>query len=133
MSSNLEFHHTGIAVVSITETLPHYIQLFGQRAISEIYTINEQKVKVCFIKVGNNSYIELVEGLDENSSIQKMAKKGISYYHIAYKTQNIEHTVKQLEEQGYKTYSYFNSEAFNNKRCVFLHNPIGHLIELIEK
>jgi hypothetical protein len=34
---DLKFHHTGVAVSSIEETLPNYITLFGKEKVSEKY------------------------------------------------------------------------------------------------
>jgi methylmalonyl-CoA/ethylmalonyl-CoA epimerase len=130
---DLKFHHTGVAVSSIEETLPNYITLFGKEKVSEKYHVSSQGVNVCFIEVSPDVYIELIEPATEESSINRMTKKGISYYHVAYLTHNIEKTVSELVSLNYKEYEYFKSEAFKNKRCIFLHSPDAHLIELIEK
>lgn len=128
----LTYHHTGLAVESIEESVMTYGQLFGETAISKTVYITSQSVKVCFVRTGPNSFIELIEGVGENSTINRMLKKGISYYHVAYTTEDIEGTVNKLIEKNYKAMSFFISEAFENKRCIFLFSPEGHLIELIE-
>jgi 4-hydroxyphenylpyruvate dioxygenase-like putative hemolysin len=130
---DLKFHHTGIAVSSIEETLPNYIAIFGKENVSEKFHVSSQEVNVCFVEVSPEVYIELIESTTENSAINRMIKKGISYYHVAYLTKNIEETVSKLISLNYKEHSYFYSEAFKNKRCIFLHSPDAHLIELIEQ
>jgi methylmalonyl-CoA/ethylmalonyl-CoA epimerase len=129
---NLTFHHTGLATANIDEAVDNYKELFGSDCASVKYTINSQKVNVCFIKVGKDSFLELVEPSSEDSSINRLLKKGHSYYHVGYLTKDIEFSVEQMILLNYKPMEYFNSEAFNNKRCIFLFSPEGHLIELIE-
>jgi methylmalonyl-CoA/ethylmalonyl-CoA epimerase len=128
----LNFHHVGLLVENLGFSIHHYSELFGERNISKIYKINSQKVNVCFVKVGDDTFIELVEPIGEDSVVSKLLKKRISYYHVGYKVSNILAEVKKLEKLNYKAMDFFNSEAFDGKRCVFLFNPDAHLIELIE-
>ena len=60
-------------------------------------------------------------------------KKRISYYHIGYKVDDIGNEVRRLESLNYKSLYFFNSEAFDGKKFIFLISPEAHLIELIEK
>ena len=129
----LAFHHVGLLVESIDEALIHYTALFGSKNMSAIFTIESQKVKVCFVKNAENSFIELVQPLNEESIVYKLLKKKITYYHLAYTVKDIEATVLFLEELNYKPLEYFKSEAFNNRRCIFLFSPDTSLIELIEE
>ena len=129
----LAFHHVGLLVESIDEALIHYTALFGSKNMSAIFTIESQKVKVCFVKNAENSFIELVQPLNEESIVYKLLKKKISYYHLAYTVKDIEATVLFLEELNYKPLEYFKSEAFNDRRCIFLFSPDTSLIELIEE
>ena len=136
MNSNIEkniiFHHTGIIVSCIDDAINNYSALFGTEKVSEVYLINNQKVKVCFVEVGNKCHIELVAPLADNLSLNKLVKKGISYYHTAYKVNSIEHIINTLDPMGYKFLKSFESEAFNMKRCVFAYSPDLHLFEFIE-
>jgi methylmalonyl-CoA/ethylmalonyl-CoA epimerase len=132
-SMGLEFHHVGLVVESIEASAGHYSLLFGTENISAAINIDSQKVKVCFVKMGPDSFIELVEPVGEDSQVYKLLKKRVSYYHIGYKVNDITLAVARLTEMNYKPMDYFNSEAFNGKRCIFLFTPGAHLIELIEK
>lgn len=130
--AGLEFHHVGLVVESIETSILHYSSLFGTENISNIYKIDSQMVNVCFVKVGPSSFIELVEPIGEESQVFKLLKKRVSYYHVAYKVNQITEAVARLEALDYKAMAYFNSEAFDGKRCIFLFSPEAHLIELIE-
>lgn len=131
--NTLTFHHTGLLVKNIEESLAHYSKVFCLDNISKIYSIHSQGVRVCFIKIGEGSHLELVEPIGEDSMVFKMLKKRLSYYHIGYKVKNINTAVKELEELNYKAFKVFSSEAFEGKLCVFLYTPDAHLIELIEE
>ncbi len=128
----LEFHHVGVVVESIQTSAEHYAALFGKESISAIIHIDSQKVNVCFVKMGPDSFIELVEPVGEDSQVYKLLKKRVTYYHIGYKVNDIELAVSKMEAMNYKPMDYFNSEAFEGKRCIFLFSPEAHLIELIE-
>jgi methylmalonyl-CoA/ethylmalonyl-CoA epimerase len=130
---DLKFHHTGLIVDNIDEAVENYKLLFGAESISPKYFVSSQKVNVCFVNMGGDIFLELVESKDENSPIEKMRKKGHTYYHTAYLTNDIENSVKHLAELHYKPLDFFHSEAFQGKRCIFLFSPDAHLIELIEQ
>ncbi len=129
---DLKFHHTGLLVESIDESLSHYSKVFGKDNISRVYTISSQNVNVCFVNTGHGVYLELVEPAGPDSPIATLLKKKIGYYHVAYKVANIKQTVEALEKFSYKALKYFSSEAFNGSTCIFLFTPEGYLVELIE-
>ncbi|HRH58747.1 MAG TPA: VOC family protein [Chitinophagales bacterium] len=130
--AGLTFHHVGLLVDNIEDSINHYITLFGEENVSKVFRIESQQVKVCFVKVGVESYIELVEPMHESSVVYKLLKKRVSYYHIGYKVQDIIASINRLEALNYKPMDLFYSEAFDGKRCIFLFTPEAHLIELIE-
>lgn len=128
----LTFHHVGLLVEDMEESIAHYSAVFGKQNVSAPVEVSSQKVTVCFVKIADNSFIELVHPTGEDSVVAKLLKKKIGYYHMAYKVTNIVLAVKELENLNYKAMDFFNSEAFGNKPCVFLFSPEGHLTELIE-
>jgi methylmalonyl-CoA epimerase len=129
----LTFHHVGLLVDDIESSAKNYAEIFGQEKVSSLIEVSTQKVKVCFVKIGENGYLELVQAIDEDSAVYKLQKKKITYYHVGYMTEDIEASVAKLEQLNYKPMDFFVSEAFGGKRCVFLFSPEAHLIELIEK
>ena len=129
----LRFHHTGLLVESMDIAVKQYADLFGEANISNIIYVSSQKVKVCFINIATDNFIELVEPENEQSAVYKLLKKRITYYHTAYKVADIIFSVQLLEKLNYKPLDYFNSEAFGGKKCIFLFAPDASLIELIEE
>jgi methylmalonyl-CoA/ethylmalonyl-CoA epimerase len=129
----LSFHHVGLLVESIENSVEQYSDLFGKANVSGIINIKSQKVKVCFVKISDTGFIELVEPIDQGSVVYELLKKRVSYYHIGYKVADISSAVNKLEQLNYRALEFFNSEAFGGKRCVFLFTPDAYLIELIEQ
>ena len=110
------------------------IQWFiSENDISKIYTISEQKVKVCFLKISPNTYLELVEPLEGNESLKKMKKRGIGFYHLGFLVEDVHAKILEFKKQKYHQISLFSSEAFDGRLCAFLMSRDLQLIELIEK
>ncbi len=82
--------HIGIAVKNIEEHLPYYEDVLGLKCYN-IETVEDQKVRTAFFKVGQTK-IELLEPTDEESTIAKFIEKrggegGV--HHIAYATKKM--------------------------------------------
>lgn len=133
MTSKLKIHHVGCVVEKIEDAVKTYTQLLGFKNVSETYVVSSQKVKVCFVEIGNNTFIEFVEPLDLDSAVGKLLKKRQSYYHTGYMVKDFEVTLEELLKKGAKLVTQFSSEAFNNKQCAFIFTPELHMIELIEE
>ncbi|KHJ37501.1 methylmalonyl-CoA epimerase [Pedobacter glucosidilyticus] len=125
-------HHVGCLVDSILTTFQSYQLLYPKAHLSTIYNIESQKVRVAFLNLGSDVLIELVEVADENSSLNKMMKKGVSFYHLAFIVLNFDERLELLQNQNFRLISVFNSEAFENRRCAFLYSPEMQLLEIIE-
>ena len=77
--------HLGIAVKSIEEALPYYENVLGLKCYN-IETVEDQKVKTAFLKVGDVK-IELLEPTSPDSTIAKFIEnnngKG-GMHHLAF-------------------------------------------------
>lgn len=93
--------HIGIAVKSIEEHLPYYEGVLGLKCYN-IETVEDQKVKTAFFKVGQTK-IELLEPTDETSTVAKfIEKRGEGVHHIAYATNNVNEALAEAEAKGIK-------------------------------
>jgi methylmalonyl-CoA/ethylmalonyl-CoA epimerase len=130
----LVYHHTGCLVKDLEQSIENYKALIPGATISPVYNIASQKVRLVFVQLNEGMNIELIECLEENNSLGKMLGKGTNFYHIAFITngRTVDAVVDQLEKDGFRLISRFNSEAFENKPCAFLYSPEMHMIELIE-
>jgi methylmalonyl-CoA/ethylmalonyl-CoA epimerase len=133
MNAGLCFHHIGCLTENIEISIANYVKDFGFNLPNQIFTITNQQVKVCFIEIGPNSFIEFVEPMGDNPSLKKILKSKNPYYHIGYLTSDITNSINDLISCGYFLVNRFHSEAFNNKECAFLYSTEMHLIELIER
>jgi len=124
-------NHIGCLVASLDEAIADYRILYPTGIVSEIYDIEEQKVRVCFYTIGN-MHIEFVEPHQAETALYRMLQKKPGFYHIGIFTTDIDKETERLENEGYRKINKFRSAAFGNRYCVFLYNNEMHLIELIE-
>jgi len=125
-------HHVGCLVESIDEAIEDYRILHPAGEVSEIYDIEDQKVKVCFFTIGT-VHVEFVEPRAGNEPLLNMLRKKPGFYHIGLYVSDIQTEIERLEASGYRKINVFKSEAFNGRLCSFLYNNEMHLIELIEQ
>jgi len=128
----MKLHHIGCLVDDIEASKKMHKDVLKFTNISETVYVPSQKVYVCFIEVGNGTYLELIQPLDETSPLLKFRQKNVNYYHLAYLVKNIDTVVDELCSKDAILLTSFASEAFNQKKSVFLYSPERNLIELID-
>ena len=112
--------HIGIAVKSIEEQLPYYENILGLKCYN-IETVEDQKVKTAFFKVGNTK-IELLEATSENSTIAKfIEKRGEGVHHIAYATNDIKKALTKANEKGVQLIDKEPRKGAEGLNIAFLH------------
>ena len=124
--------HIGIAVNSIEDAVKLYSDAFGLK-VGEIETVEEQKVKVAMIPIGE-SRIELLEPSDSEGPIAKyIEKRGEGMHHLALEVSDIQGMLKVLKEKGVPLIDMEPRIGAGGARVAFLH-PKGAkvLIELVE-
>lgn len=127
----MRYHHTGCLVENLENEKKYYSEFLGLPVSNDIY-ISEQKVTVCFVTLNDNVFLELVQPAEDNQSLRKLIEKGITYYHIAFITDEFELEFQRLTDSDHLMVSKFRSEAFNNRWCAFFLTPERKLIEVIE-
>lgn len=100
-------NHIGIATPSIADSIVHYRDSMGATSISEPFDLPEQGVKVCFVDTPtdsgmNGTQIELIEPLDENSTITGfLAKNPLGgQHHVCFEVPEIDAARADFEGQG---------------------------------
>lgn len=126
--------HIGIAVRSLEKALPLYTDRFQLEHLkTEI--VEDQKVKVAFISV-NNSRIELLEPISEDSPIKKfLDKRGEGIHHIALQTDNIHQELEKLASEGVRLIDEKPRVGAGGTLVAFVHPKaaFGVLYELCQK
>ena len=126
--------HIGIAVKNLDETLKFYEDIMGIKCVSK-EVVEEQKVRVAFLPIGDTE-VELLESTHEDGPIAKfIEKKGEGIQHIAFKVDNIEEAIKELQEKGVRLIDEQPRYGAGGARIAFLHpkSTSGVLIEIRER
>jgi len=126
--------HIGVAVKDIDEAVRFYRDNLGL-GIEGTEEINEQKVKVAFIPLGE-SRIELLQSTDPTGPIAKfIEKRGEGIHHIALEVEGIEETLRKLKEKGVQLIDEKPRIGAHEMKIAFLHprSAKGVLLELCEK
>ena len=117
--------HLGIAVKSIEEALPYYENVLGLKCYN-IETVEDQKVRTAFLKVGETK-IELLEPTCPESTIAKFIEnKGAGVHHVAFAVEAESKEIRLIDKAPRK-----GAEGLN---IAFLHpkSTLGVLTELCE-
>src|SRR5210317_594311 len=112
--------HIGIAVKNMDEALAFY-----RETLSIISTgtevIEEQKVKVAFLPLGDTE-LELLESTAPDGPVaQFIEKRGEGIQHIALRVDNIEEALAELKEKDFKLIDQQPRYGAGNARIAFLH------------
>ncbi len=126
--------HIGIAVKNLEDSLKFYQDTLGLE-LSGVEVVEEQKVRVAFLPVGDTE-VELLESTDPEGPIAKfIEKKGEGIQHIAYKVENIEEAIKEMEEQGVRMIDKTPRYGAGGAKIAFCHpkSTKGVLVELCQR
>ncbi len=126
-------NHIGIAVRSIDEAKRFY-ELLGLEVEGE-EVVEEQKVKVAFIQVGETR-VELLEPTSEDSPVAKfLDKRGEGIHHIAFQVDDIEAALEELKKSGVRLIDERPRRGAHNTRIAFVHpkSTNGVLVELCQE
>ena len=133
LSAPKKIAHIGIAVRSIDQVLPFYIDVLGLE-LEAIEEVKSEAVKVAFLNIGE-SRIELLESLDETSAIHTfIEKRGEGIHHIAIEVDNIESRINYYQQHGVRLIDTNARDGANNSKVAFIHPKAanGVLFELCE-
>ena len=127
--------HLGIAVKSIEEALPYYEQVLGFECYN-IETVEEQKVRTAFLKVGETK-IELLEATSPDSTIAKFIEsRSEGIHHIAYKVEDgVANALAECEKKEIRTIDKAPRNGAEGLKIAFMHpkSTQGVLTELCEE
>jgi len=126
--------HIGIAVKNLNETLNFYENILGLKSAGT-ETVEEQKVKVAFLPVGDTE-VELLESTEEDGPIARyIAKNGEGVQHIAYKVNDIEKAIDEMKNKGIRMIDEKPRYGAGGAKIAFCHpkSTYGVLIELCQR
>jgi methylmalonyl-CoA epimerase len=130
----VKVHHIAIAVRDLNEAAARFGGLLDLEQ-SERYDVDSMKVSCVFLPVGE-SHIELLEPQTEDSAVGKfLAKRGEGIHHICFEVDDIESSMRRLEEQGARLIDKAPRPGAGGHLVAFVHPKSAHgtLIELKQK
>ncbi len=112
--------HIGIAVKSLTESLPLFERLLGTPCYAT-EEVAEQKVKTAFFKVGQTK-IELLEPTSPESPIAKfIEKRGEGVHHLAFAVPDLPASLAELKSAGTQLIDAQPRAGAEGLQIAFLH------------
>ena len=126
-----KIEHIGIAVKSLDESIKFYEEILGLKCYAtEI--VEDQKVKTAFFQIGETK-IELLESTHPDGPVSKfIEKRGEGIHHIAFKTNNVNSSLKELKEKNVKLIDENPRKGAEQLDIGFIHpkSAYGVLIEI---
>jgi methylmalonyl-CoA/ethylmalonyl-CoA epimerase len=129
----LKIDHVGVAVKDADAALKLFEGLLGLK-VQGSETVSEQKVRTVFLHVGETE-VELLEATAPDSPIAGfLEKRGEGLQHIAFRVENIEEAMAELEAKGVTLIDRKPRIGAGGKKIAFLHprDTLGVLVELSE-
>ncbi|MGC6472503.1 MAG: methylmalonyl-CoA epimerase [Parvibaculales bacterium] len=128
-------NHVGVATPSIDDSAKMYRDVLGATKIGEKFAMEEQGVWVCFVDLPN-SQIELIEPIDETSTITNFLKQNPAggQHHVCYEVDDLVAARDEMLAKGVRVLGEPRIGAHGTP-IVFLHpkDMGGVLIELMQK
>lgn len=124
-----KIHHIGIAcqdiIRSIDDFKKHHNVVWQSNIVEDTY----QNAQLCLLKTDMGLGYEFISG----TQVERMVKKGISYYHICYEVTSLEESISELIlKEAIMVSEPKPALLFDNRRVAFLYLPYG-LVELVEE
>jgi methylmalonyl-CoA epimerase len=130
----VKLDHIGIAVKNMEETLAFYRDTLGIASVGT-EVIEDQKVKVAFLPVGDTE-LELLESTSPEGPVAKfIEKRGEGIQHVALRVDNIEKALQELKDKGVQLIDQQPRYGAGNAKIAFLHPKAtgGILLEISER
>ena len=126
--------HIGIAVKNINEAISYYEEVLGLKCYA-VEEVTDQKVKTAFFRIGETNF-ELLESTDPEGPVAKFIdKKGEGIHHIAFAVDNVDESLKEVEEKGIVLIDKVSRKGAEGLNIGFIHpkSSFGVLTEFCSK
>lgn len=128
-----ELHHIGIAVRSLDEAIPRYVDALGLQ-FEGIEDVPSEQVRVAIVKAGATR-IELLEPTDPDSPIAKfLDKRGPGVHHLAFQVKDTGEMIKVLTDAGAPVLDESPRPGAHGTKVAFVHPKYlgGVLAEFVQ-
>ena len=129
-----KLHHVGFVVKDIAAAADHYAAWLGLELIGDITEDATQRAKVAFLGTNSDVSVELIEALDDDSPVARLAKQGGGLHHLCYSVGDLDAAAAHLRSQrALEVCEPVAAPAFAGRRIAFFYLPDRSLIELLEE
>lgn len=91
-------HHVGIVVPNLERAMVDYAGAFEFRETTLPFADQAQRVRVAFLRVGPDAWLEFIEPAGPETPVtQFLAKTRGGYHHVAYEVADIDESVRKFE------------------------------------
>jgi methylmalonyl-CoA/ethylmalonyl-CoA epimerase len=91
-------HHVGIVVPSLERVVAQYAEVFEFQETTLPFDDTAQRVRVAFVCVGDDTWLEFIEPASADSPVtQFLAKTRGGYHHVAFEVADIDEAVQEFE------------------------------------
>ena len=112
--------HVGVAVEDLDAALALYEGAFAM-PLAHRETVEEQGVEAVLLDVGS-CHVELLAPLGADTPVGKfLARSGPGLHHVAYRVDDIDTTLAELERQGVRMIDTEPRTGIRNSRVAFCH------------
>lgn len=124
--------HIGYITDNIVKTAEAFL-LLGYKA-DVVVNDDTQRTRICFLTKSGATKIELVEPYEDNKTMQKMLKRGVTPYHTCYEVDDVNAAYEEMLDHDFTPlFKPVAAPAFNNRLiCYFWKSDIG-FIELVNR
>lgn len=122
-----KIHHVAIIASDYEKSRNFYVEQLGFRVIRENYRADRDDYKLD-LALGD---CELEIFGIKNSPERPSYPEACGLRHLAFKVENIEEVIRELNEKGIKT-EPVRIDTFTDKKMTFFHDPDGLPLELHE-
>lgn len=121
-------HHIAIIVSDYEATKDFYVNKLGFAVIRENYRSDRQDWKLD-LRVNEQTELEIFAEPNPPKRVNYPEACGLR--HLAFRVDNMEQTVQELEEKGIKCED-IRIDTYTGKKMTFFHDPDGLPLELHE-
>lgn len=129
----MEFDHAGVATDDAVETAALFADLLDVETVHE-ETDEDRGMRFAFLDLGNG-YIEVIEPLDDGSTIADyVAENGSGLHHVAFATDDASAALDRARKLGIETIDDEPRPGAWDHDIAFLHprDTAGVLVEFVE-
>ena len=124
--------HIGYITDNIVQTAASFL-LLGYHA-DEIVNDDTQRTRICFLRKQGETNIELVEPYEDNKTMLKILKRGVTPYHTCYVVEDMNAAYEEMLDNDFTPlFKPVAAPALRNRLiCYFWKSELG-FIELVNR